>query len=72
MAKHIQLIALADYVIDGKVLDLSSLEHLGSCLDCQADMIRWLRQLDALRQVEAPKSAMESALKTFKKDLEAA
>ena len=72
MAKHVQLIALADYVIDGKPIDVSSLEHLGSCLDCQADMIRWLRQLDTLDRARPPKSAVESALETFRKDIRAA
>ena len=71
MTQHIQLGTLADYVMEGKTLDVSSLEHLESCPDCRSDIL-WLRELDRLRRLEEPKTAVEPALETLKKDSEAA
>ena len=68
---HVQLSRLMDHVVKVIALDRPSLEHMKSCVHCRLDL-QWLEQLEALRNFEPPRSAVEAALKTFKQTSNAA
>ena len=62
---HIPLSVLLDHVIEVKVLDTNSLQHVESCPHCRSSL-RWLEQLENLRKFEPPKATVETVLKAFK------
>ena len=62
---HVQLGVLVDHVTRAKSLDAASLRHVESCPHCRSDL-RWLEQLEKLREFEPPKATVETILKAFK------
>lgn len=71
MRPHIQLGRLADHLLRVKSLEAESLKHLASCSACASDL-QWLKDLATLRQFEPPESALETALRHFRKKTDAA
>jgi len=65
MAQHLKLSVLLDHMLQVRALTPVSLEHMESCAHCRSDL-RWLEQLDALRNFEPPKPAVEAVLRAFK------
>ena len=71
MARHLQLMVFVDHVLKVRALDPASMEHVESCAYCRSDL-RWLEQLVALRNLEPPKPAVETAFEIFRKNRDAA
>jgi hypothetical protein len=62
---HIRLSALLDHITKTKPLDTQSAKHVESCSHCRSDL-RWLGELEHLRNFEPPEWAVDAVIREFK------
>ena len=64
---HISLSAIADHILEVRILDSSAMKHMESCTECRSDF-QWLKVLRNLGETAPPESAVETAARVFKDD----